>query len=143
MAESEDKHSWLTDKNTRELRNIGRFALDPEKAKWMKGNAFLLMGQFADFEDNRVAIEKEHALVLSVAKKVTLKDFLIHHESKRTESSKLTKKILARIWMETELSPEERVRVLSRLPDVEGVGRYLSQTKGRPRILHQSHKTSR
>lgn len=107
----EDKLAWLTDKSTRELRNIGRCALDRDKAKWMKGNAFLLMGQFAEFEDNRVHIEKEEALARSVSKKVTLENFLVHHEEKHTESSRITKKILSQIWVQTEVSPEERLRV--------------------------------
>ena len=72
-----------------------------------------MMGQFGDFELNRAEMEKEELMVRSVARKITMEDFLDHQEKKVTECSRATKKILARVWANTELTPEEQIRVFT------------------------------
>ena len=112
MADSDEKNSWICDQKYQDLKSIARVALDKEKAEWMKGNAFLMMGVFLEFEEGRKRIKHEQTIIRSVVKKTTIDDFFNHNCSKKTECSPLNKKIMIEFWLRNELNYDDRLKVV-------------------------------
>lgn len=87
-------------------------ALDLNVSNRYKQTAFVMMGLQEEYEEMQKAKEYEMRKVRSTLAHTTLGGFIDYHKTKLGECSKLTRKCLYALWLQSKITSTERLDVV-------------------------------